>query len=63
MKIFPLLPAIASILLLNALPARSQTTFNEVEYSPRQTVFKLNAPKQPKLTLYKSGQGDTRLST
>ena len=61
MKIFPLLPAIASILLLNALPARSQTTFNEVEYSPRQTVFKLNAPKQPKLTLYKSGQGDTHL--
>lgn len=43
-----------------ALPAMAQQkiSFNEVEYTPAQTVFHLNAPKQPVLRLYKHGQND-----
>lgn len=47
-------------LLLPFLPTHAQIDFNEMQYSPQQTVFKLNAPKQPRLSLYKSGQGNTR---
>ncbi len=36
-------------------------TFNEVEYSPSGTVFRLNAPKRPTLRLYKTDRGDTRI--
>lgn len=52
--------AFAFMFLLPLMPSLAQTTFNEVDYSPKRTVFKLNAPKEPKLSLYKSGQGDTR---
>lgn len=60
MKSIPLVSVLASMLLLPSCFASAQTTFNEVEYSPQQTVFKLNSPRQPKLSLYESGQGDTR---
>lgn len=52
--------SIATMLFLMSLPMRPQVTFNEVDYSPSRTIFKLNAPKEPRLSLYKSGQGDTR---
>ncbi len=58
MKIRSLILAVLTI--LTSLYAQAQTVFNEVDYSPKRTVFKLNAPRQPRLSLYKSGQGDTR---
>ncbi len=47
--------------LLSVAPAAAQTLFNEVEYSPSETVFHLNAPKQPTLRLYKTDRGKSRI--
>ena len=35
----------------------AQQTFNEMSYSPKATVFKLNAPAKPTLRLYDAGLG------
>ncbi len=35
----------------------AQQTFNEMSYSPKATVFKLNAPTKPTLRLYDAGLG------
>ncbi|ATV26554.1 type I pullulanase [Prevotella intermedia] len=37
--------------------AQAQNVFNEVSYSPKQTTFKLNAPKKPTLRIYEAGRG------
>lgn len=42
---------------LFTLTAQAQNVFNEVSYSPRQTTFKLNAPKKPTLRIYDTGRG------
>lgn len=42
---------------LFTLTAQAQNVFNEVSYSPRQTTFKLNAPKKPTLRIYETGRG------
>ncbi|GAB6977179.1 type I pullulanase [Prevotella falsenii] len=42
---------------LSILTAQAQNVFNEVSYSPRQTTFKLNAPKKPTLRIYEAGRG------
>ncbi len=40
-------------MMMTSLLANAQTTFNEVEYTKEKTVFHLNAPKAPKLRIYK----------
>ena len=42
---------------LFTLTAQAQSIFNEVSYSPKQTTFKLNAPKKPTLRIYEAGRG------
>ena len=42
---------------LFTLTAQAQSVFNEVSYSPKQTTFKLNAPKKPILRIYEAGRG------
>ena len=42
---------------LFTLTAQAQNVFNEVNYSPKQTTFKLNAPKKPTLRIYEAGRG------
>lgn len=42
---------------LFTLTVQAQNVFNEVSYSPRQTTFKLNAPKKPTLRIYEAGRG------
>ena len=42
---------------LFTLTAQAQNVFNEVSYSPRQTTFKLNAPKKPTLRIYEAERG------
>lgn len=42
---------------LLALTVQAQSVFNEVSYSPKQTTFKLNAPKKPILRIYNTGGG------
>lgn len=42
---------------LFTLTAQAQNVFNEVSYSPRQTTFKLHAPKKPTLRIYEAGRG------
>lgn len=42
---------------LFTLTAQAQNVFKEVSYSPRQTTFKLNAPKKPTLRIYEAGRG------
>lgn len=42
---------------LFTLTAQAQNVFNEVSYSPKQTTFKLNAPKKPTLRIYEEGRG------
>lgn len=42
---------------LFTLTAQAQNIFNEVSYSPKQTTFKLNAPKKPTLRIYEAGRG------
>lgn len=42
---------------LFTLTAQAQSVFNEVSYSPKQTTFKLNAPKKPTLRIYEAGKG------
>ena len=42
---------------LLALTVQAQSVFNEVSYSPKQTTFKLNAPKKPTLRIYEAGRG------
>ena len=42
---------------LFTLTAQAQNVFNEVSYSPRQTTFKLKAPKKPTLRIYEAGRG------
>ncbi|MGP1559105.1 MAG: type I pullulanase [Prevotella intermedia] len=42
---------------LFTLTAQAQSVFNEVSYSPKQTTFKLNAPKKPTLRIYQAGKG------
>ncbi|MGP1554189.1 MAG: type I pullulanase [Prevotella intermedia] len=39
------------------MTAQAQNVFNEVSYSPKQTTFKLNAPKKPTLRIYEEGRG------
>ncbi len=43
---------------LFTLTAQAQNVFNEISYSPKQTTFKLNAPKKPTLRIYEAGKGD-----
>ena len=45
------------VTLLFTLTAQAQNVFNEVSYSPKQTTFKLNAPKKPTLRIYEAGRG------
>ncbi|WP_373850613.1 type I pullulanase [Bacteroides heparinolyticus] len=47
--------ATAFLALLLAQTGTAQRLFNEMNYSPRQTVFTLNAPSRPVLRLYKDG--------
>ncbi len=42
---------------LFTLTAQAQNVFNEVSYLPKQTTFKLNAPKKPTLRIYEAGRG------
>ena len=42
---------------LFTLTAQAQSVFNEVNYTPKQTTFKLNAPKKPTIRLYAVGRG------
>lgn len=42
---------------LFTLTAQAQNVFNEVNYTPKQTTFKLNAPKNPTIRLYAVGRG------
>lgn len=51
------LVAIATFALIIVHNAMAQETFNEVSYSPKATVFKLNAPTKPTLRLYDAGLG------
>ena len=51
------LVAIATFALIIVHNAMAQETFNEVSYSPKATVFKLNAPAKPTLRLYDAGLG------
>ena len=39
----------------------SAQTFNECDYNPYRTVFHLNAPTQPRLTIYSAGEGGKAL--
>ena len=45
------------VTFLFTLTAQAQNVFNEVNYSPKQTTFKLNAPKKPILRIYEAGRG------
>lgn len=45
------------VTFLFTLTAQAQNVFNEVSYSPKQTTFKLNAPKKPTLRIYEAGKG------
>lgn len=47
--------ATAFLALLLAQTGTAQRLFNEMSYSPQQTVFTLNAPSRPVLRLYKDG--------
>lgn len=47
--------ATAFLALLLAQTGTAQRLFNEMNYSPQQTVFTLNAPSRPTLRLYKKG--------
>ncbi len=49
----------AAVITALLLPqnATAQEQFNEVSYSPKATVFRLNAPSKPTLRLYEAGQG------
>ncbi|MBF1435402.1 MAG: type I pullulanase [Prevotella micans] len=51
------LVAIATFALIIVHNAMAQETFDEVSYSPKATVFKLNAPAKPTLRLYDDGLG------
>jgi len=51
------LMAIATFALIIVHNAMAQETFDEVSYSPKATVFKLNAPAKPTLRLYDAGLG------
>ena len=51
------LVAIATFALIIVHNAMAQETFDEVSYSPKATVFKLNAPTKPTLRLYDAGLG------
>ena len=44
-------------LLLSSQPLKAQETFREMQYSPKSTVFTLNAPSRPTLRLYRAGRG------
>ena len=44
-------------LLAANMPAWAQEVFQEMSYSPRQTVFRLNSPKRPTLSLWHDGLG------
>lgn len=45
------------VTFLFTLTAQAQNVFNEISYSPKQTTFKLNAPKKPTLRIYEAGKG------
>ena len=45
------------VTFLFTLTAQAQNVFNEVSYSPKQTTFKLNAPKKSTLRIYEAGRG------
>ena len=42
---------------------RAQDVFNEMSYSPKQTVFKLNAPTRPVVRLYNDGMKGKAVKT
>ena len=42
---------------LSVFKVQAQNVFNEVNYTPKQTTFKLNAPKKPTIRLYAVGRG------
>lgn len=50
---------IPTLLLALLLPqgTKAQELFNEITYSPKATVFQLNAPIKPTLRLYEAGRG------
>ena len=50
---------IPTLLLALLLPqgTKAQELFNEITYSPKATVFQLNAPVKPTLRLYEAGRG------
>lgn len=49
--------ALAFGAFLMSQTALAQTQFNEVQYTPNSTVFKLNAPTKPLLRIYNAGKG------
>lgn len=48
-------PLLLALLLPQA--TKAQELFNEITYSPKATVFQLNAPVKPTLRLYEAGRG------
>lgn len=57
MKVRHLITAVSALLAVNS--AHGQALFNEVEYSPEETVFTLVASQRPTLRLYNDGLGGT----
>ena len=52
-----LMMAIGMAMLLSTQPLMAQEVFKEMQYSPKSTVFTLNAPTCPTLRLYRMGRG------
>ena len=52
-----LMMATCLAMVLSSQPLMAQETFNEMQYSPKGTVFTLNAPSRPTLRLYHAGRG------
>lgn len=52
-----LMMAISMAMLLSAQSLMAQEVFKEMQYSPKSTVFTLNAPTAPTLRLYRMGRG------
>ena len=50
-------------MLATNMSAWAQDVFREMSYSPKQTVFYLNSPKRPTLSLWSDGAGGQPLRT
>ena len=50
-------------MLATNMSAWAQDVFHEMSYSPKQTVFYLNSPKRPTLSLWSDGDGGQPLCT